>query len=96
MTIGKIFLSLISPLQSSSIFFNLVFLYKPITDTANRLKYPGMRRVIFDIPPEPDDEVVDRTRVRFIAQAPYLLKYFFPGYGLSGIDDQVTKQFCFH
>ena len=49
---------------------------EPVTDSANRQQVAGIGRIVFDIAPQPNDEIVDGPSIGVLVQDPRLLPAF--------------------
>ena len=57
---------------------------------------PRPRRIIFDIAPQPHNEIVDGARIGVFVQAPDIFKHGLPRHRRAFVLDQVTEDVGFH
>src|SRR5260370_7559590 len=67
-----------------------------ISDATDRSQMARVRRLLLDIAPQPDDEVIDGAGVGILVHSPNLFQHGFPRYGLALMLDQVAKQVRLH
>ena len=53
-------------------------------------------RVLFDIPPQPNDEIVDGAGVGVLVNVPDTFEDGFAADGAAFVGDQIAKEFRFH
>src|SRR6185437_16967805 len=70
--------------------------HKPVSDSPNGKKMARPCRIVLDVSAEPHNEVVDRTRVRVLVQAPHFLEHHPSGNGFAFMLDQVAQEIRFH
>src|SRR5579862_2626785 len=70
--------------------------HEPIAYPPNGQQVTGSGGIVFNIAPQPHDEVVDRPGVGVFVEAPDFVQHFLPGYWLALMLDQVAQDVCFH
>src|SRR5439155_3935647 len=66
--------------------------HEAVTHAADRLEVAWASRLVFEIPPQPDDEVVDRARVGVLAYAPHLLEDRLARHGPAFVLHEIAEQ----
>src|SRR5579883_984368 len=69
---------------------------KPVPNAADREQVPRIGRVVFDIAPQADDEVVDSARVGIFLEVPDLFENRLARDHAPGAANQVPQQFRLH
>ena len=67
-----------------------------VADAAHGQQVLRRPRLLLDVAPQPDDEVVDRARVGVFAHAPHVLEHRLARDGLAFVRDQVAQQVGLH
>src|SRR5262249_32284168 len=70
--------------------------YETVAYSAPRQQMPGALRIVFDVPPQPHDEVVDGPRIGVFMQTPDLFQHAPARDGLAFEADQVAQEVRFH
>lgn len=67
-----------------------------ITDSANGKQIAWLRGLGLDIAPEPDDKIVDGSRIRVFVQVPDFLQQLLARDGFPVVLNEAAKQIGFH
>src|SRR5713101_5298530 len=70
--------------------------HEAVAHAADRLEVAWARRLVFEIPPQPHDEVVDRARVGVLAYAPHLLENRLARHGPAFVLHEIAEQRRLH
>src|SRR6185436_6530946 len=70
--------------------------HESIAETANGEQVAGPRGVVFEVTPEANDEIVDRSCVRSLVEPPDFVEHHLAGYRLALVLDQESENVGFH
>src|SRR5579883_560121 len=69
---------------------------EPVTHAADGEQVPRMGGVVFDVPAQPHDEIIDGAGVGVLVQAPDLFEHVLTGNRAALVPDQVPQEIGFH